>query len=670
MCRTSVGIRGVLLFASSLLLDPRVVAQCDVVKMLPDDLLGGDRFSSVAIDGNVAACGSWNKHHPPEIGPGPEWAGMGGAYVFVYEDGVWNQVAILEPSDLAYDDEFALRLAIEGDVIVASAAQKGVGVVYVFERPTGGWSGIVRESARLTPALPTSASGFGLNLAIAGDVVAVSALNDSHAGASSGRVFVYQKPASGWADTPETAILDASDASAGDRFGVGLALTEDLLVAGADQGGNGGTGKAYVYPRPAGGWTSATESATLVAPGLSPGAMFGYSAAMEADTIAIGSIEFTSGGSGSVYVFSAPPAGIWSGAVPPTARLVSSDGSPGDQFGGSVAIHGESIFVGAVLVDNENGVDAGSAYLFRPSAAGWDDTVETERIIAFDGEAEDRFGMGLAVGSSHLLIGASDHDAVGANSGAIYAFRWIDALYRFEEAGRACVHLVVENDTPLRGGECAFSLDEAVASVVSVSRGPDFPPGDGLVTADLTPSGDACPPGTETGRALVGWVTTRTGTAVLPPGVHRIATIRLAVDPAASVGDVTPLRFSECVGDPPTRNAVTDEQGASRCTLVVDGSFSVLETRFVRGDANADGGIDISDAIRILTFLFAGGTAPECLDSADVNDADGVDITDPIYLLNWRFLGGAPPPAPYPGCGEDTTPDALTCGSYPRCDGC
>jgi hypothetical protein len=83
---------------------------------------------------------------------------------------------------------------------------------------------------------------------------------------------------------------------------------------------------------------------------------------------------------------------------------------------------------------------------------------------------------------------------------------------------------------------------------------------------------------------------------------------------------------------------------------------------YVRGDATRDGRVDISDAIRILGALFLGSALP-CLDAADTNDDGQLNITDAIYLLGFLFLGGPEPPPPFPGEGEDPTPDALDCAS-------
>ena len=88
---------------------------------------------------------------------------------------------------------------------------------------------------------------------------------------------------------------------------------------------------------------------------------------------------------------------------------------------------------------------------------------------------------------------------------------------------------------------------------------------------------------------------------------------------------------------------------------------------FVRGDANADGAINMTDAISILSFLFLGGDEPACLDAADTDNNEVVQLTDGIYMLNFLFSGGTPPPPPYPGCGEDPTTDELGCAEFSPC---
>ena len=90
------------------------------------------------------------------------------------------------------------------------------------------------------------------------------------------------------------------------------------------------------------------------------------------------------------------------------------------------------------------------------------------------------------------------------------------------------------------------------------------------------------------------------------------------------------------------------------------------ETPFTRGDVNGDGGVDISDAITTLDYLFTGGTI-NCENSADSNDDGAINVADGIALLGYLFSGAAAPPPPFDACGIDPTPDALECENYGGC---
>lgn len=88
--------------------------------------------------------------------------------------------------------------------------------------------------------------------------------------------------------------------------------------------------------------------------------------------------------------------------------------------------------------------------------------------------------------------------------------------------------------------------------------------------------------------------------------------------------------------------------------------FPELPGSFVRGDANSDSEVDVSDAVKVLLVLFAGAGA-SCEDALDANDDGAASIADAIYILQFLFRRGPPPPAPFPGAAEDPTGDALAC---------
>ena len=88
---------------------------------------------------------------------------------------------------------------------------------------------------------------------------------------------------------------------------------------------------------------------------------------------------------------------------------------------------------------------------------------------------------------------------------------------------------------------------------------------------------------------------------------------------------------------------------------------------FIRGNSDAQGAVNITDAIFTLLFLFRGDTEPPCLDAADTDDSGSLDTTDAIALLSFLFLGEAQLRSPFPDCGTDETDDELGCDSFPGC---
>jgi len=90
------------------------------------------------------------------------------------------------------------------------------------------------------------------------------------------------------------------------------------------------------------------------------------------------------------------------------------------------------------------------------------------------------------------------------------------------------------------------------------------------------------------------------------------------------------------------------------CSAFVCGQWE--PPTFLRGDANADGVVDMSDAVFTSTYLQY--HAPwmhyfSCPAAADFTGDGVIDGWDIYYLTQWLFNSGAPPPAPGPfNCGE------------------
>ena len=124
----------------------------------------------------------------------------------------------------------------------------------------------------------------------------------------------------------------------------------------------------------------------------------------------------------------------------------------------------------------------------------------------------------------------------------------------------------------------------------------------------------------------------------------------------------------------PVRNVVTF-RGTSHRPQKTQGLILRLtgeadpKANFIRGDANSDGRVDLSDVIWTLRAVVPGLSGPPtpCRDAGDSNDDDAMNLTDAVYTLNWLLRGGPKPPAPGGSkqreCGSD---DDSTDASCPR----
>ncbi|MCB1092617.1 MAG: hypothetical protein KDL87_13870, partial [Verrucomicrobiae bacterium] len=168
----------------------------------------------------------------------------------------------------------------------------------------------------------------------------------------------------------QQAKLTASDAATEDNFGWSVAVDGDTAVIGAygndDAGGE--TGSAYIFTRSGATWT---QQAKLIASDASSGDSFGYSVAVEGDTVVVGAYLHNGAGvgfdSGCAYVFTRS-GGTWT----QQAKLTATDATKGDSFGVSVAVDGDTAVVGAYLDDRDDTTtNSGSAYIFVRNGVNW-----------------------------------------------------------------------------------------------------------------------------------------------------------------------------------------------------------------------------------------------------------------------------------------------------------
>jgi hypothetical protein len=237
--------------------------------------------------------------------------------------------------------------------------------------------------------------------------------------AITGAILIVAMPA--WSVSAiEVAKLFAADGGEGDQFGYSVAVSGDTALIGVrfdDDAVNGvDSGSVYVFTRSGTTWT---QQAKLTASDGAAVDSFGYSVALAGDTVLIGARfdddDVKGVDSGSVYVFTR------SGSKWSQQAKLTADGGAGDWFGYTVALSGDTAIIGAHSNDGANGVDSGSAYVFTRSGTAWS---QKSKLTAADGKAGDQFGGKLAVPGDTVVVGARLVDDVvfGVDSGAVYIF--------------------------------------------------------------------------------------------------------------------------------------------------------------------------------------------------------------------------------------------------------
>lgn len=408
---TAVGWPGLLLLAlPALLSSPSLAQQRSLTpdgetKLLAADGEAGDSFGySVSIAGTNAVVGAFLND--------TNGTDRGSAYLFESSGGLWSQHEQLLP-DLADPVRlFGFSVSMSGDTaLVGAEYDNGDGTTsgagYVFVKSGNDWT----QQARLLAGAGEFTDWFNISVAVSGDTALIGTWRDEENGFLSGAALIFVRSGGVWT---QQARLVPSDGETMDAFGFKVALSGDIALIGAlgDDDMGFWAGAAYVFVRSGETWT---QESKLLAPDGAEYDNFGESVAISGDTALVGSLHDDDNGdrSGSAWVFRRSGE-TWLDE----AKLLASDGDPGDGFG-VVSISGNTALIGASFDDTPGGDDAGSAYVFVRSDGVWS---EDAKLVAADGEPLDKFGDAVAVSGDNLLVGADLDDDNGADSGSAYVF--------------------------------------------------------------------------------------------------------------------------------------------------------------------------------------------------------------------------------------------------------
>jgi hypothetical protein len=387
---------------------------------LPDSspLIGDGFGASVALAGDTLVVGvpteGSNAGGTADAAPD-----SGGVFVYVRNGASWTQQAFLKASTVTEGDVFGSSVALQGDLLVVGApgeASPGpgdaFGAAYLFRRDAGIWT----QSAVLKADAPVAGARFGTAVAVSGGTVAVGAPGQLAAGDTdpSGAAYVFEQVAGSWT---QQSLVKADTAFAFAEFGQSVALAGNTLVVGApqestnaagafDPGSFDRSGAAYVFVRNGTGWD---QQAFLKSATVAEGGLFGSSVAVDGDTIAVGETLalVDPASAGRVRVFTRAGA-VWTAQQ----QLQAGNATPGDRFGGAVALAGDVLVVGARFEDGDGtGINppvtpnapSGAAYVYTRTGATWS---QLAYVKAPDTQAGADFGAAVSLSGDSLAVGA------------------------------------------------------------------------------------------------------------------------------------------------------------------------------------------------------------------------------------------------------------------------
>ena len=338
----------------------------------------------------------------------------GAAYVYT---GPFNSLfsrddaAKLSPPDGDAGNGFGWSVSLTSDAMAVGAPglRSGKGAAYVYTKPEEGWVS-TSDATKLTSPREETDRNFGYSVSLSAGALVVGAIRDYEAGSA----YIFVKPDGvAWNSASDVFIIEltASDVAESTNFGWSVAITDNTLVVGMPN--EDGTGAAYVYTKPVGGWTSVSTPVRLTPPDGKSGDMFGASVSVSGDTVVVGAAGTGYRDlPGAVYVFTKPATGWIS--TSDAAKLMPETGESGDWFGWSVAVDGDTVVVGG---QNYNGYHrANDAFVFTRPAGGWV-SASAEPITVFvslNSYSYDRLGVSVGVAGDTVYVGTPSGAGLGA----------------------------------------------------------------------------------------------------------------------------------------------------------------------------------------------------------------------------------------------------------------
>lgn len=145
------------------------------------------------------------------------------------------------------------------------------------------------------------------------------------------------------------------------------------------------------------------------------------------------------------------------------------------------------------------------------------------------------------------------------------------------------------------------------------------------------------------------------GSDTLAPGASHEMNVASYVLSGLAAGGSSEICFTDQLGTPPVSSILvvgTDSVDPVLVCGTISAGASAPLAAFQAGDCNQDSMFDMADGIFLIGFFFVGGPESSCPASCDTDANGNLEIDDAIATFNFLFAGGPPPVGPFPDCGN------------------
>jgi VCBS repeat-containing protein len=277
----------------------------------------------------------------------------------------------------------------------------------------------VKES---TNSNGTTSTTFAYSVAASRDFVVTGTPRDLAGTNRAGSAYIYSRNAAGpntWTQVKK--LIGTGTQTTTDQFGNSVAISSNTIAVGAY---GTGTGTAYVFDRNQGGTDNWGVTTKLTPADGASADRFGSAVAMDGDTLVVGSSRNPALGTaariGAAYVYSRNQGGAGNWGL--VKKVIPTDGADGDEFGFSVAINRDTVVIGSRVNSMGNNVNrGGSVYIFDRNQGGSNNWGLVRKISGSDTANNDLFGQAVGLSGNLLVVGAPFNSSA-STGGAVYAF--------------------------------------------------------------------------------------------------------------------------------------------------------------------------------------------------------------------------------------------------------